>query len=80
MQAGEFSLTSEVVILSLYFSSAQLLPLAVSLEGLDENKNFTPLNKQQLSGSGAYLLPQKWGWSLKDTHNLEEEEGKAIQD
>ena len=38
MQTGEFSLTSEVVVLSLYFSSAQLLPLALSSEGLDENK------------------------------------------
>ena len=38
LQTGEFSLTSEVVILSLYFSSAQLLPLALSVEGLGEKE------------------------------------------
>ena len=38
VQAGKSSLTSGVRGSSLYFSRAQLLPLALSLEYLDENK------------------------------------------
>ena len=38
VQTGKFSLTSGVVILSLYFSRVQLLPLGLSLECLSEDK------------------------------------------
>ena len=38
VQTGKCPLTSGVVILSLYFSRAQLLPPALSLECLGENK------------------------------------------
>ena len=38
VQVGKFSLISGVGTLSLYFSSAQLLPLALSLERLPENE------------------------------------------
>lgn len=42
---SKFSLTSGVVILSLYFSRARLLPLSLFLEYLGENKVcFTPLD------------------------------------
>ena len=38
VQTGKSSLTSRVGTLSLSFSRAQLLPLALSLESLGENK------------------------------------------
>ena len=38
LQTVKLSLTSEIGTLSLYFSRAQLLPLAFSLEYLGENK------------------------------------------
>ena len=38
VQVGKFSLISGVGTFSLYFSSAQLLPLALSLECLRENE------------------------------------------
>ena len=38
VQTGKSSLTSGVDTFSLCFSRAQLLPLALSLEGLGENK------------------------------------------
>ena len=60
VQTGKSSWTSGVSTLSLLFSRAQLLPLALSLECLGENKGrLTPLDKYQLSSPGPiHLLPQ----------------------
>ena len=61
VQTGKFSLTSGVVILSLYFSRAQLLPLALSLEHLGENKASIWLHLTDtscLAQGPFYLLPQ----------------------
>ena len=60
MQTGKFSLTLGVVILSLYFSSAQLLPVALSLECLGENKASVLLHLTNTSCPAQgpiYLLP-----------------------
>ena len=55
----KFSVTLGVVLLSLYFSRAQLLPLALSLECLGEKKASISLllTKHQLSTPGAHLPP-----------------------
>ena len=55
----KFSVTSGVVLLSFYFSGAQLLPLALSLECLGEKKASLSLfsTKHQLSNPGAHLPP-----------------------
>ena len=61
VQRGKISVTSGVVLLSLYFSGAQLLPLALSLECLGEKKSFhfTPSYKtpavQPRDSSTSYL-------------------------
>ena len=63
---AKFSLTSGMVILSLYFSRAQLPPLALSLECLGENKAaiLLHLTNSSCSAQGPiYLLPQ-WCYSL----------------
>ena len=60
-QTGESSLTSGVGALSLYFSRAQLLPLALSLECLGANKASILLHLTNTSCSAqghVYLLPQ----------------------
>ena len=54
----KFSLTSGVVILSLYFSRACLLPLSLFLEYLGESKVvLLHLTKHQLSDPGSHLFP-----------------------
>ena len=61
VQAGKFSLTSGVGALSLHFSRAQLLPLALSLECLGENKASILLhltNPSCPAQGPIYLLPQ----------------------
>ena len=59
--AEKFSLTSGLVLLSLYFSRAQLLPLALSLECLGENKASVLLHLTNAScpvQEPMYLLPR----------------------
>ena len=65
VQRGKFSLTSGVDTLSLHFSRAQLLPLALSLvSGREQSFSFTPLDKYQLPGPGAHLFPTStWPWT-----------------
>ena len=46
-------------LLPLYFSRAQLLPLALSLECLGEDKASISLHLTNTSCSSIYLLPQK---------------------
>ena len=61
VQVGKFSLTLGVVILSLYFSRAQLLPLALSFECLSENRASVLLHLTNASCPAqgpVYLLPQ----------------------
>ena len=61
VQMGKFSLTSGVVILSLYFNKVQLLPLALSLECLGENKASLLLHLTNTSCPAQghiYFLPQ----------------------
>ena len=60
VQTGEFSLTSGVAFLSLYFSRAQLPPLALSLECLGENKASILLcltNTSWPAQGPIYLIP-----------------------
>ena len=62
VQTGKFSLTSGVVILSLYSSRAQLLPLPLSLECLGENKASILLhltNTRCPAQGPIYLLPHR---------------------
>ena len=64
VHTGRLSLTSGVGTLSLCSSRAQLLPLALSLEYLGENKSldFIPLDKCQVSSPEAHcLLPHYYG-------------------
>ena len=61
VQTGEYSLTSGVGTLFLYFSRAQLLPLALSLECLGENKASVLLhltNSSCLAQGPIYLVPR----------------------
>ena len=61
VQVGKFSLISGVGTFSLYFSSAQLLPLALSLECLRENEAWLLLhltNTGCLAQEPIHLLPQ----------------------
>ena len=61
VQAGKFSLTSGVGPLSIYLSRAQLLPLALSLECLGENRASVSLHWTNTScpdQEPIYLLPQ----------------------
>jgi len=61
MQTGKSSLTSGVSALSVYFSRAQLLPLALSLECLGENKASVLLHLTNAScpvQEPMYLLPR----------------------
>ena len=61
VQMGKFSLTSGVAILSLYFNKVQLLPLALSLECLGENKASILLHLTNTSCPAQghiYFLPQ----------------------
>ena len=61
VQAGKFSLISGAGTLSLYFSSAQLLPLASSLGCLGENKAWLLLhliNTSRLAQEPICLLPR----------------------
>ena len=61
---GNFSLTSRVVILSLYSSRAKLLPLALCLECLGENiassKHNFSWQTPAVQPGPIYLLPQSW--------------------
>ena len=60
---GKFSLISGVVVLSLYFSRAQLLSLALSSECLDENKASIFLHwtdASSLDQGPIRLLHQPW--------------------
>ena len=54
VQTGKSSLTSGVVILSLYFSRAQFF---LGVSGWEQTFSFTPLDKHQLSEPGAHLSP-----------------------
>ena len=58
-QTGKTSLTSGVGTLSLSFSRAQLLPLALSLgvSGREQRLSFTPWDKYQASSPEAHCLP-----------------------
>ena len=61
VRIGKFSLTSGVVILSFYFSRAQLLSLVLSLECLGVNKTSNLLHFKSTScpvQGLIYLLPQ----------------------
>ena len=61
MQTGKSSLTSGVSALSVYFSRAQLLPLALSLECLGENKASVLLHLTNAScpvQEPMYLIPR----------------------
>ena len=70
VQTGKSSLTSGVGTLSLYFNKAQLLPLALPLGCLDDNKAWISLhltNSSCPAQGSIYLLPQEhysWVWSL----------------
>ena len=71
MQIGKSSWTSGVGTLSLYFSRTQLLPLALSLKCLGENKGpvLLHLNKHQVPSSGAHLSPTSgWGGHILQLH------------
>jgi len=58
VQTQKFSLTSGVVTLSLYFSRAQFLPLALSLEhGWEQSFKCTPIDDTVCPAQGPiYLL------------------------
>ena len=72
MQTWKFSVTSGVGTLSLSFSRAQLLPLALSLECLGENKVSRLLhltNTRCLAQGPIYLLPQSLQHLLLSAQN-----------